>query len=269
MWMRVCSLASGSSGNAVYAECDDGAILIDAGLSGTGLLANLNAAGGNAAKVAGVVVTHDHIDHVRGAGILHRRQGWGLWMTAGTRDGSSAWLGKARVGIAGPGECLEVGGFTIEFLGTAHDGTEPVAVVLRRGDLRCGVLTDLGHVFSGLPETMAGLDFAFLESNYDPVMLKANRRYPENLKRRIQSPSGHISNREAAELIRDASGERLRGVVLSHLSENNNRPELASRSLHEAVGGRIESGKLRATVAPRHRPLAMVTLTSRRGMHIL
>lgn len=256
MTMRVASLASGSSGNSYYLECAEGAILVDAGLSGKALLHHLELAGGDPGKVRGVVVTHDHTDHSSGAGVLFRKFGWRLWMTKGTRDACRA-LGRAEVETVAAGSGLKAAGFAIEFIATPHDGAEPVMVAIEHGGVRCGVFTDLGHPFGGLADYLGGLDFAFLESNYDPGLLAKNRRYPASLKRRISGPSGHLSNSEAAKLLAGVPGTRLRKVVLSHLSEENNRPDLAKACFQELVGDRVRELDMKIGVAERYCPMRL------------
>jgi phosphoribosyl 1,2-cyclic phosphodiesterase len=254
--MRVASLASGSSGNSYYLECDEGAILVDAGLSGKAILHNLRLAGGDPGKIVGVVVTHDHSDHASGAGVLSRRYGWRLWMTEGTRE-SCRSLGGADVKFVKAGSGLKAAGFAIEFIGTPHDGADPVIVAVERAGARCGVFTDLGHAFAGLADHLSRLDFAFLESNYDPGLLAKNRRYPAGLKRRISGPSGHLSNGESAKLLASVPGTRLRRVVLSHLSEENNRPDLARGCFRGELGERMRELDLKIGVAERYCPMRL------------
>lgn len=256
MAMRVASLASGSDGNCYYLECSAGAVLIDAGLSGAAAVEHMRLAGGDPARVKGIIVTHDHADHVAGAGVLHRRHGWKLWMTRVTRDAARC-LGRAAVETVAPGSGLKAAGFSFEFLSTPHDGAEPVSVVAERGGRRCGVLTDLGHCFSGLAALLDSLDFAFLESNHDPGLLASNPRYPAHLKRRIAGPGGHIANAEAGELVAKLPGERLRRVVLSHLSAENNRPALAYESFAAAAAERIRAAGMRVGVARRGAPMLL------------
>ncbi|MEJ2696240.1 MAG: hypothetical protein P8013_06290, partial [Candidatus Sulfobium sp.] len=122
------------------------------------------------------------------------------------------------------GGTLQFGGISVESVPTPHDGADGAAFVIDAGGKRLGIMTDLGHVFAGLEDIMAGMDAVFLESNYEPSMLDAGP-YPASLKRRIAGPEGHISNIEAAELLRSCT--RLKWACLSHLSGQNNRPETA------------------------------------------
>lgn len=256
----VASLASGSSGNSYYFQSPEGAVLIDAGLSGRKLLDNIVRAGGDPGLVRGVIVTHDHHDHVAGAGVLQRRHGWRLWMTRGTLQAAAARLGRVVVETVNPGSGLNAAGFTFEFAATPHDGLEPIVVTAERGGLRCGVLTDLGHAFSGLSELLERCDLAFFESNYDPDLLAANRRYPYPLKARIRGEGGHLSNRDAGDLVNGLKTERLRRVVLSHLSKENNRPELALESFTGLTAVRMRETGMRVGVAPRYDAMRLCRL---------
>lgn len=251
---RVHTLVSGSSGNAVYAECADGAVLVDAGMSGKACAEAIAEVGGDIARVRALFLTHDHSDHSRGCGVLARRHGMGLYMSAGSRDRCDRLLRKtAEPEIVIPGEHIAVGGFIVQTLATPHDAGEPMAVVLERGGFRCGVLTDLGHPFAGLSDLLGTLDAVILESNFDPEML-ADGPYPYWLQKRIRSDHGHIANAEAAELLSPHVGERLRTVHLAHLSENNNSPEVALATARARLNGALDRPGVHLTVAPRHRP---------------
>ncbi len=260
MPMQVASLASGSSGNAYYIQCPEGAVLIDAGLSGKRIEENIFAAGGDPARVRGVIVTHDHHDHVAGAGVLQRRFGWKLWMTRGTRETAAASLGRVTVDEIRPGSGLKAAGFAFDFFATPHDGAEPVIVAAERRGKRCGFFTDLGHVFGELPARLGGLDFAFLESNYDPALLRKNPSYPARLKERISGAHGHLSNRECADLVLGLADDRLRRIVLAHLSRENNLPELARQCFTNALAPRMRDTGLKVGVAPRHTAMLLAAV---------
>jgi phosphoribosyl 1,2-cyclic phosphodiesterase len=261
-WFRICTLASGSSGNSVYAECPEGAVLVDAGISGRRIAEAVDAVGGSLERLAGVIVTHAHIDHTRGAGVVARRHHVPLWMTQGTFDTGKGAMGlKDKPQLFRRGESVPIGGFTVHPVATPHDARGSVAVVLEHAGQRAGVLVDLGHPFGALGSVMESLDAVILEANYDPEMLE-HGPYPEQLRRRIRSPRGHLSNQEAAELLREHASVRLRSVLLAHLSENNNEPRLALSTVRELAGDRLRAHGTSVAAAPRHVPSGMIELGS-------
>lgn len=239
--MLVLSLQSGSNGNCTYVEARGVRLLFDAGISGRQAEAVLAARGRDIRAVDAVVISHDHHDHVRCAGVYHRKFGLPVYVTAGTFAAAKA---KYMLGPIGdvrhfdPRRGLRFGEVRIETIPTAHDGADGVAFVVDDGRRRLGILTDLGHVFAGLDEAVGSLDAVMIESNYDPDML-AGGPYPEFLKRRIRGPGGHISNVEAAGLLRAAAGKQMKWACLAHLSEQNNEPDLALRTHRDILGRRL------------------------------
>jgi phosphoribosyl 1,2-cyclic phosphodiesterase len=235
------ALQSGSNGNAVYVEADGVRLLFDAGISGSAAQERLAERGRDIRQVDALLISHDHADHVRAAGVYHRKFGLPLYATARTLAAAGARKSLGRLqGVFHfrAGEALRFGSVTVETIPTPHDGVEGVAFVVDDGQRRLGILTDLGHVFAGLADVVASLDGMLLESNYDPQMLREGA-YPEFLKRRIAGPGGHISNSEAAELLARAIDRRARWVCLGHLSEENNRPELVLRTHRQLLDGRV------------------------------
>jgi phosphoribosyl 1,2-cyclic phosphodiesterase len=235
--MRAISLQSGSNGNCVYVEAGGARLLIDAGIAGIRAERRLAAHGIDIRQVDALLVSHDHADHVRYAGVYQRKYGMPVLATRGTLETafSKYPLGRMdNVRTFRAGETLSIGDVSVHTVPTSHDGADGAAFVVSAGEKSLGVLTDLGHVFDGLAEVVASLDAVFLESNYDPAMLAAGP-YPGFLKRRIQGPGGHLSNREAAGLLAGTGG-RLKWACLSHLSENNNHPALALEAHREVLG---------------------------------
>ncbi len=234
------SLQSGSNGNCIYVESRGVRLLFDAGLSGTKTKERLAEIGVDIASIQGVVVSHDHSDHISGAGVLHRKYGLPLWMTKGTYEQA---VHRKRMGrVSDPnlftsGATLSFGSVRVETLATTHDAAEGVCFVVDNGNARLGIMTDLGCPFLELPHMIATLDGVLLESNYDPTMLE-NGPYPDDLKRRIRGKRGHISNIEAARLIH-GMGKKLRWACLGHLSEDNNHPEVALETHRGIMGNRL------------------------------
>jgi phosphoribosyl 1,2-cyclic phosphodiesterase len=237
MPITAISLQSGSSGNCIYVEAGGCRLLFDAGISGASAEARLAAHGRDIRQVNAVIISHDHSDHVRCAGVYQRKFGLPVYATPRTIEAAASRckLGHMEdVRHFRAGDAIQFGGLSVVTIPTAHDGADGVAFVVSSNRKRLGILTDLGHPFEGLADIVSTLDAVFLESNYDPSMLR-NGPYPGFVKKRIQGPGGHISNMECAELLSSA-GRRLKWACLSHLSGNNNEPDLALRTHREVLG---------------------------------
>ncbi len=242
MGMIAISLQSGSSGNCIYIEAGGARLLIDAGITGVQAQERLAAHGRDIRKVDAVIISHDHGDHIRHAGVYQRKFGIPIYVTPATlaAAGSRCKLGKLT-DVRNFRSCdkLRFGDVLVHAIPTPHDGADGSAFVIEEGAKRLGVLTDLGHVFKDLTQIVTSLDAVFLESNYDPVMLAAGP-YPAYLKQRIKGPKGHLSNHEAAELLRRAAGaKRLQWACLAHLSEENNHPDVALKTHREITSGDV------------------------------
>ncbi len=256
--MIAISLQSGSSGNSIYVETCGVKLLFDAGITGVQTEERLAAHGRNICDVDAVILSHDHSDHVRHAGVLQRKYGIPVYGTPATLAAAAARcaLGKMKdVRHFRSSDKLRFGEVLVHAIPTPHDGADGSVFVVEAGKKRLGILTDLGHVFKDLINLVSSLDAVFLESNYDPEML-ARGPYPAYLKQRIKGPRGHISNVEAAEVLRRASAaNRLQWACLAHLSEQNNHPDLALRT-HRAV----MSEKLTLYVADRYQASDIFTV---------
>ncbi len=238
--MKLISLQSGSNGNCIYIETDCVNILLDAGISGKQAQTRLAETGRDIHDVDAVLISHDHGDHIRSAGVFQRKFSLPIHITNDTLAGAGPdSLGKlSDVRHFQAGQTIKFDSVSIETIPTPHDGCDGVVFVIDDGNKRLGVLTDLGHVFDGLPELIGSLDAVLIESNYDEKMLSAGP-YPAFLKRRISGPRGHISNIESAQLLAEAATDRLQWACLGHMSAQNNRPELAMEIHQEVLGDRI------------------------------
>ncbi len=256
--MIAISLQSGSSGNCIYVETSGVKLLFDAGITGAQTEERLAAQGRDIRSVDGVIISHDHSDHISHAGVLQRKYGLPVYVTPATFAAASARcpLGKMKdVRHFRSCDKLRFGNVLVHAIPTPHDGVDGSVFVVEAGMKRLGILTDLGHVFKDLIRLVSSLDAVFLESNYDPDML-ARGPYPAYLKQRIKGPRGHISNNESAQvLLRASAGNRLQWACLAHLSEQNNRPDVALRTHREVV-----SGTLPLYVADRHRATEILTV---------
>jgi len=221
------ALQSGSNGNCLYVEAGGTRLLFDAGISGKQAAQRLANRQRDIHQCEALIVSHDHADHIRCAGVFSRKFHLPVYVTSPTWSAVAPYMGPVSELVHfHSGDCLRFGDVTVQTIPTPHDGVDGVAFVVEHQGSRLGILTDLGHPFGDLGPVLAGLDAVYLESNYDPEMLETGP-YPPSLKARIRGPGGHLSNVEAAELVAGHTDRRLRWLVLAHLSEHNNRPALA------------------------------------------
>jgi phosphoribosyl 1,2-cyclic phosphodiesterase len=227
-------MASGSAGNAILIETDQVKILIDVGISGRRLERKLEAYGIKTSELTGVIVTHEHIDHVRGLKALAKR-GVPVFINPGTfaalTDRSGSHLlqdceSDTSFHAIEPGQTFDVGPITFNPFSVSHDAVNPIGVSLTDGSAKIAIATDLGTVSGLVLERFKDADLVVLEANHDEEMLKGGR-YPWPLKQRIMGTSGHLSNSEAAAAVARISHQGLQEVILAHLSADNNRPHLA------------------------------------------
>ncbi|MBN2377096.1 MAG: MBL fold metallo-hydrolase [Sedimentisphaerales bacterium] len=233
--MLTCSLQSGSSGNCIYVETSDARLLFDAGISGRTAQKRLAQFDRDIHDVDALFISHNHSDHVDSAGVYSRKFSLPVYITTGSWRLARKKLGTIEnLQLFSPGQTLTINQTRIITVPTAHDGVEGVAFIIQQDGKSLGIFTDLGHRFAGLDKWIAGLDALYLESNYDPDMLDRGD-YPTWLKKRVSGSTGHLSNFEAAHLVRECA-VNLQFLVLSHLSENNNVPDLALNTAREVLG---------------------------------
>lgn len=235
--MKIIALQSGSNGNSIYVEAGEKRLLFDAGISGKRAAERLAHHERDIRDVDALLISHDHADHVRCAGIYQRKFGLPIHATKHTLRIADAKYPLGRIDDVRhfrAGRALKFGGVTVETICTPHDGVDGCAFVIDDGDARLGILTDLGYVFDELPDVIASLDAVLIESNYDAEMLEYGP-YPWPVQQRIRGLGGHLSNAEAAELLRTA-GARLRWACLGHMSEDNNTLTRALETHRSVVG---------------------------------
>jgi phosphoribosyl 1,2-cyclic phosphodiesterase len=234
--LRVGVLGSGSGGNAVVVESGPHRLLIDAGFSCKEILKRMKELDFDPRTLGGVVITHEHQDHCKGARLLLKRFKLPLWATAGTLANAGLRAEAAKAGgEIRSGEPREIAGFVVEPFLIPHDASEPVGMVVEDPcGRRIGLIADVGCRTSLAWGRLRDLDVLILETNHDLDMLR-NGPYPWSLKQRVAGRHGHLSNREAAEGLPELVGDRLRWVVLYHLSRTNNLPVLAAEAIGEAL----------------------------------
>ncbi len=229
-------LASGSKGNALYIESQQARILIDIGLGPRVLKKRMAHIGREPKDVSALFLTHEHSDHISGAGALTQKHGTPVYGTRGTREAMRRHIHPhVDWRTLGLEDEAVVGDLTVESFGTPHDAVESVAYVVRCGSQKLGHLTDLGRITPLIVDKLLNCDVLLVESNHDERMLE-NGHYPWPLKQRIQSDVGHLSNTACADLLAQVKHDALKTVVLMHLSESNNHPEIAMDSARRVLG---------------------------------
>lgn len=237
--MELCSIASGSSGNCICVGSDSCHLLIDAGISGKRIETGLNSIELKTAEMQGILITHEHIDHIAGLGVLARRYGIPIYATAGTIN---AILHTRSVGKIDeelfreitPEVSFVIGDLTVEPISVSHDAADPVAYKIRQQEKSLAVMTDLGTYNDTIVEKMRGLDILLLEANHDVHMLQVGS-YPYPLKQRILGDRGHLSNERSGQLLGKVLHDNFKTVILGHLSKENNYPQLAYETVRLEV----------------------------------
>jgi len=222
--MRVASLGSGSKGNATLIQVADTNILVDCGFGLKDIESRLKNRGVLPETLSAILVTHEHSDHLKGAPMLANRYGIPLWSTSGTARHFKRQVVTAQTFHSN--QRLSIGHFDIEPVTVPHDSAEPSQFVFRHNGLSFGILTDLGSLTKHVQKAYHDCQVLMLECNHDPVMLQ-NGPYPASLKRRVSGDFGHLSNAQAAELLTTVNRKALKHVLVSHVSEQNNDPNLA------------------------------------------
>lgn len=237
--LRFRSLGSGSTGNATVVEASNGLqttrLLVDCGLGQKHLEARLAAAGLLPGDINAIFITHEHADHIGCARAWALRRRIPVWMSQGTHAAIGAPDFDGLLRVARDAQSIEVGELQLMPFTVPHDAREPLQLVCSDGAARLGVLTDLGHASAYVLERLAGCHALLLECNHDPHLLAAGS-YPPFLKRRVGGLWGHLANDAAAQIAQTVHHSGLRHVVAAHLSEQNNRPELARSALALALG---------------------------------
>lgn len=234
--MRVCLLASGSKGNSLFIEAGGTKLLVDAGLSAREIVARLAAIQVAATEIDGIVISHEHTDHIRGAGTLARKFDIPVLISYPTSRETAGHFRSTRLVEFESGCSFEFRDILVDPFPITHDSIDPVGLVVESSEGRLGFATDLGLATRLVKEKLKGCRALVLESNHDEEML-VNGPYPWHLKQRIKSRHGHLSNSESAELLAEVMGPELEMVFLAHLSEVNNHPEAALEAFKKPLAG--------------------------------
>jgi phosphoribosyl 1,2-cyclic phosphodiesterase len=232
--LAICMLASGSKGNATYISDGDTSILIDAGLSGVELQRRLASRDLAPEHLDAIIVTHEHSDHVQGVGVLSRRYKLPVYINPKTHQASPRLGSLHEIKSFECGETFYISNLTIHPFSISHDAENPVGFTIGQNGTTIAIATDLGIATAMVKEHLKHCALLILEANHDPQMLETGP-YPWPLKQRIKSRTGHLSNTSSKILLKELQHENLQHVILAHLSEINNNPQLAFDEVAKAL----------------------------------
>jgi phosphoribosyl 1,2-cyclic phosphodiesterase len=264
MEMNFCSLSSGSSGNCYYIGNEFHGILIDAGISASSIKNFLRKMDISIQAIMGILITHNHIDHIKGLEVLTRKNSIPVFTTL--KIWKSILAQQAEVSR----DCIHeiplqqkfhLAGFDIEAFPVYHDAPETIGFHILAGNMKMTIATDLGHICQTSAGYLKEANILIIESNYDEEML-INGRYPQFLKRRIQSDFGHLGNRQTSDFLAEIMNDKITHICLAHLSKNNNDPEIVLGNLQQTFSDRgIElNANQQITVLSRNKPTEMIRL---------
>lgn len=237
MTLRFSVLASGSTGNAFYIESEKEKLLVDAGLSGKQMDKLLNEVRIDPTKLTGILVTHEHSDHIKGLGIMARKYNLPIYANEKTWKAMEGSIGKISLDQKfhfGMEEVKTFSDMDIESFGVSHDAAEPMFYTFRHDNKKVALVTDLGYVSERIKKTIEEADAYIFEANHDVGMLRMGR-YPWNVKRRILGDSGHVSNEDSGLALYDIIGNQTKRIYLAHLSQDNNMKDLARMSVSNVL----------------------------------
>ncbi|MEW5721621.1 MAG: MBL fold metallo-hydrolase [Thermodesulfobacteriota bacterium] len=223
--IKFCVLSSGSKGNALWVEAGGRAVLVDCGLTLKELRRRLRSTGLDPARLEAIVVSHEHRDHISGVGVTARRLRLPVHINQGTLKRVPETAGRFRTEIFETGKEFSTAGLVLRPFSLSHDTADPVGFTFEQDGVKLGLATDLGVSTNLVRERLGGCQALILEANHDYDMLMTGP-YPWPLKQRVNSRRGHLSNKDSAELLAAVEHPGLKTVVLAHLSEVNNHPDL-------------------------------------------
>ncbi|MGM9986848.1 MAG: MBL fold metallo-hydrolase [Bacillaceae bacterium] len=237
MSLHFSVLASGSTGNALYVATEKGKLLVDAGMSGKGMEGLFKHIDREIKDLQGILVTHEHSDHIKGVGILARKYKLPIYANEKTWKAMEPYIGEVATDqkfTFEVGTTKDFGDITVESFGVSHDAAEPMFYVFHHGDKKLTTITDTGYVSDKMKGVIKDSNVFIFESNHDVNMLQMGR-YPWSLKRRILGDFGHVSNEDAGLALADVIGDKTNEVYLAHLSQDNNMVDLARMTVEQVL----------------------------------
>ncbi len=234
--LKVCPLASGSKGNAIFLATEQSKILIDCGISGRALTAKLHEIDVEVSEIDAILISHEHGDHIKGLKIFAYKHGIPVLSNSDTAKGIVNAFGDCpKFKIFSTGESFEFRDLQIHPFSIPHDTADPVAFTVTAEDKKGGFCTDLGFATQLVKSRLRGCDYLYVEANHQPALVQASAR-PHLYKQRVLSRSGHLSNIACGDLIREIYTPQLKHVYLAHLSSDCNREELALEEVKGQIG---------------------------------
>ncbi|MEE6452405.1 MBL fold metallo-hydrolase [Gottfriedia acidiceleris] len=240
MSLHFSVLASGSTGNALYVGTEKTKLLVDTGLSGKAMESLFKEINRDIKEVSGILVTHEHSDHIKGLGVLARRHQIPIYANEKTWKAMNHLIGEIPTEqkfIFNMETTIQFGDIEVESFGVSHDAAEPMFYVFHHNEKKFVTITDTGYVSDRMKGIISNADMYIFESNHDVEMLRMGR-YPWSIKRRILSDVGHVSNEDAALAMSDVIGDKTKRIYLAHLSQDNNMKELARMSVTQTLEGK-------------------------------
>lgn len=247
--MRLCSLYSGSSGNSIYVGSDNTHILVDIGMSTKKIIGALHEISLKPEDIDAILITHEHTDHIAGLGVFLRKYGIPVYGTNKTLEAVSHYSNLGKVDFSlfhgiWPEESFQIDDLWVKPISTWHDAADPVCYTLTDGNKKVSIATDLGDYDEHIVDSLSGADAMLIEANHDIRMLEVGP-YPYQLKQRILSKHGHLSNERGGQLVRALLNDHIKGIYLGHLSKENNYPELAFEAVKAELFGNPYSNDCR------------------------
>lgn len=260
MALQICSLNSGSNGNCYYVGNATEAVLIDAGISCKETESRMQQLGLSIHTVKAVFISHEHIDHIKGIATLANKYDMPVYMTNATATHAPKSI-QPLIKTFSANHTVSIAQLQVTPFAKKHDAIDPHSFIVSYNGITVGIFTDIGSVCNQLTHYFKQCHAAFLESNYDEVLLE-NGRYPAHLKKRICGGEGHLSNRQAANLFKEHRPPFMTHLLLSHLSQENNTPQLAEAAFAP------HANNTNIVVASRHQASAVYTISSNQPIEI-
>lgn len=259
--LKFISFGSGSSGNCYYIFTEKGGLIIDVGIGIRRIKKYFTDYGLGMQNIKNILITHDHADHVKAVGVLSNTLGLPVYATKAVHEGIKRnycvkkKIDAANIRYINPDENLVLDDFDITVFKVPHDSLENIGFNIRYENTTFCIMTDIGHITEDMSQAISKADYLIIEANHDEEMLMAGP-YPEYLKKRINSDNGHLSNKECAKAIRNFASEKLKHVWLCHLSQENNHPELARKTVEFELMNpeRIDTTTIKIDVLKRSAP---------------